>query len=228
MKKGLVFVSVVVVAFLSVAVVDAQQVISCDSRGHDHHYCHVDTYGGVTLVHQRSHSGCWKGDTWGYDRDGIWVSNGCRADFRIGSKGDDWAESLEHHYGGHHHDVNWDNDRDRDRWVDHQVDNVMGNDRKHHHDDDVAVAAGAILAAGIIAAVASDNDDHDKHQSRQDLVTCQSQNGQHHYCSVGYFHSAELKRQLSRSDCRYNRTWGYDSHGIWVSEGCRAEFWINR
>ncbi|RLE28806.1 MAG: hypothetical protein DRJ61_15740 [Acidobacteria bacterium] len=227
MRKAIVLVFVLAVAFLAVASVDAQEVVSCDSKGHDHHYCHVDTYGGVTLVHQRSHSGCWKGDTWGYDSHGIWVSNGCRADFQLGSQRVDWSESMGHHYSSHDNYGGWDNDRDRDQWVDQQVDNAVGNRHKSHHDD-AAVAVGAVLAAGIIAAVASDHDDHDRHQTHQDLVTCESKGGDHHYCSVGYFHKAELKRQLSRSQCSYNRTWGYDSHGIWVSQGCRAEFWIDR
>jgi len=228
MKKGIFLVIVLGLALLAAASVDAQQVMKCGSKGHDHQYCRVNTRGGVTLVHQRSHAGCWKGDTWGYDNNGIWVSNGCRADFRIGSKGNDWAYSLEHNYSRHHQDVNWHNDRDRDRWVDHQVDNVMGNHHKKKHHDEAAVAVGAVLAAGIIAAVAGSHDDHDKHQTNQNLVTCESKDGNHHYCSVGYLHTVEIKRQLSSSECNYNRTWGYDSHGIWVTEGCRAEFWINR
>ncbi|MEJ2298897.1 MAG: DUF3011 domain-containing protein, partial [Woeseiaceae bacterium] len=60
------------------------------------------------------------------------------------------------------------------------------------------------------------------------VVKCESSGERHHYCNVRgrTLHHAELKRQLSNSGCRYNRTWGYDRSGIWVSEGCRAEFWI--
>lgn len=39
--------------------------------------------GGVVLVNQLSRSGCWEGSTWGWDRGGIWVSGGCRAEFRV-------------------------------------------------------------------------------------------------------------------------------------------------
>ena len=31
-------------------------------------------------------------------------------------------------------------------------------------------------------------------------------------------------RQLSRAACIQGRTWGYGRNGIWVSDGCRAEF----
>jgi len=33
-----------------------------------------------------------------------------------------------------------------------------------------------------------------------------------------------LARQISGSRCEQNSTWGYDSRGIWVDRGCRAEF----
>jgi hypothetical protein len=47
------------------------------------HYCSADTRGGVTLVKQRSDSACRQGYSWGYDRRGIWVDHGCRADFQL-------------------------------------------------------------------------------------------------------------------------------------------------
>ena len=34
----------------------------------------------------------------------------------------------------------------------------------------------------------------------------------------------QLSRQLSKSACRYNDTWGYDRRGIWVDRGCRGDF----
>ena len=61
--------------------------VTCKSHGHDHNYCPVDTSGGVHLDHQLSHAGCWQGDTWGYDSKGIWVSNGCQAEFAVGERG---------------------------------------------------------------------------------------------------------------------------------------------
>jgi hypothetical protein len=48
------------------------------------HYCQADTRsGGVRLVKQRSDSACRQGYSWGYDRSGIWVDHGCRADFQV-------------------------------------------------------------------------------------------------------------------------------------------------
>jgi DUF3011 family protein len=60
------------------------QVISCSSDDMHRHYCAADTRGGVQLVKQRSDSSCRQGRSWGYDRRGIWVDHGCRADFQVG------------------------------------------------------------------------------------------------------------------------------------------------
>jgi hypothetical protein len=81
------------VAILSVAALiamagrpaKAQQSITCSSDNGRRNYCAVDTRGGVRMVRQRSGSPCQQGSTWGYDRRGIWVDRGCRADFVVNS-----------------------------------------------------------------------------------------------------------------------------------------------
>jgi hypothetical protein len=62
----------------------AAQTIRCESDGGRYRACAVDTRGGVRLTQQLSSQGCWLNDTWGYDRNRIWVNRGCRAEFRIG------------------------------------------------------------------------------------------------------------------------------------------------
>ncbi|MEO5596163.1 MAG: DUF3011 domain-containing protein [Lysobacteraceae bacterium] len=69
---------------------DANQgsrVVRCESTGRDRTRCRVDTRGGVQLVRQISSTSCRQGQNWSYDRDQIWVDNGCRADFRVGGYG---------------------------------------------------------------------------------------------------------------------------------------------
>jgi hypothetical protein len=68
---------------------EAQTTITCESRGHDRAYCAVDTRGGVRLVRQLSESRCESGRSWGTDRGGIWVSQGCRAQFAVGGSWND-------------------------------------------------------------------------------------------------------------------------------------------
>ena len=57
-------------------------------------------------------------------------------------------------------------------------------------------------------------------------ITCSSDDGNRHYCRVDTRRGVRLSRQISGSACIQTRSWGYDSRGIWVDRGCRAEFVI--
>ena len=59
------------------------QNLSCSSDDGHRHYCPADTRGGVQLLKQRSDSPCRQGYSWGFDRGGVWVDRGCRADFAV-------------------------------------------------------------------------------------------------------------------------------------------------
>jgi hypothetical protein len=63
----------------------AQQDLRCESRNLARQDCPADTRGGVSLRYQYSSEGCYLNDTWGYDNNGVWVTNGCRADFTLGT-----------------------------------------------------------------------------------------------------------------------------------------------
>ncbi len=95
--------------------------------------------------------------------------------------------------------------------------------RRFHSD------GAAVVIAALAAAAKHEDDHHDNHSGYRgrDVVTCESRGQDHTYCSLGSARHVELKRQLSRASCQYNRSWGYDRHGIWVGNGCRAEFWVN-
>jgi hypothetical protein len=62
--------------------------IYCASDNGRRNFCPTDTSGGVSLARQRSDSPCIYRSTWGWDRRGVWVDRGCRADFRMG--GNNW------------------------------------------------------------------------------------------------------------------------------------------
>ena len=59
--------------------------VKCESQSGRFNRCSVDLRRGdrVYLQRQLSNTGCWEGETWGYDRDGIWVDQGCRGEFSI-------------------------------------------------------------------------------------------------------------------------------------------------
>jgi hypothetical protein len=64
-------------------VVLADQQISCESRNNQYHYCRVDTHGYVRMSRQLSKSACDQGRNWDFDRGGVWVDDGCRAEFIV-------------------------------------------------------------------------------------------------------------------------------------------------
>jgi len=55
--------------------------ITCMSEPGSRMHCHADTSAGVILVRSRGSAPCLLGKTWGYDDTGVWVSDGCGADF---------------------------------------------------------------------------------------------------------------------------------------------------
>ncbi len=58
--------------------------IRCESQGYRYTYCNVsDRVTDVRLTRQLSDKDCIEGVTWGYDRGGVWVDRGCRADFLV-------------------------------------------------------------------------------------------------------------------------------------------------
>ncbi len=61
-----------------------ENVIRCSSNNGERVYCEVDTRDRrIEMVRQISGSPCRLGETWGWDRRGIWVDRGCRADFVV-------------------------------------------------------------------------------------------------------------------------------------------------
>jgi hypothetical protein len=69
-------------------------VIRCESKRDRDNYCTADTSGGVILRRTLSKADCVQGDSWDFDRTGIWVRKGCRAEFdvpRAYSSGRGWS-----------------------------------------------------------------------------------------------------------------------------------------
>lgn len=60
------------------------QTVRCESQDRRQRRCNVPVgRGGVELVRQLSDTRCVRGRNWGWDRSGIWVDGGCRAEFRV-------------------------------------------------------------------------------------------------------------------------------------------------
>lgn len=193
-------------ALLAPPPANASTTLRCESTDGRWTACRVDTYGGVTLSRQLSRAGCWQGDTWGYDRNRIWVTNGCRAEFRIG-------------------------DRRPSSSGDHQgavagaliLGAIAGAVIANHNDrdDDRRPDCGP-RGCGDGWGGSGWSGGRERH------FTCESREGRMTWCrqTVARREHIELTRQLSRGDCQYGRTWGVDRGEVWVDRGCRAEFVI--
>lgn len=129
----------------------ASRVVRCESRGNRWEHCDADTRGGAELVRQLSRNACMRGQNWGWDARGVWVSGGCRAEFRM------------------------------------------------------------------MVAAADD-------RVPTKLVRCDSNDKLPRHCPADTSGGVRLYKQLSRSICVEGSSWGYDGNGIWVEDGCRAEF----
>lgn len=57
----------------------------------------------------------------------------------------------------------------------------------------------------------------------QHVIRCESKDGRERHCAAS-LRGAALQRQLSRAPCVQGRNWRWDRGGIWVKEGCRADF----
>jgi hypothetical protein len=59
--------------------------LQCDSNKKRYQLCQVDVgrHGYVRLVRQMSDARCTEGYSWGWNRAGVWVAHGCRAQFVV-------------------------------------------------------------------------------------------------------------------------------------------------
>jgi hypothetical protein len=59
------------------------------------------------------------------------------------------------------------------------------------------------------------------------VVNCESRDYQYRFCATeGRILNASVARQISRTPCVLGRNWGFRGNGIWVNEGCEADFAI--
>ena len=179
------------------------QTLTCSSDDMHRHYCGADTRGGVQIVQQRSGSPCRQGYSWGYDRRGVWVDHGCRADFVVGNQSA-YGYGNNNGYGYGRRDRDRDDDRyRRDRGYGY------GNNSQYGYRNRTVDPYGYGYGNG---------------NAYGNTITCSSDDMRRHYCGVGATAGVQLLRQRSDAACRQGYSWGYDRRGIWVDHGCRADF----
>jgi hypothetical protein len=105
----------------------AQSSVTCSSDDGNRQYCGTFDYEQVRLERQISGSPCTDGQTWGVDRNGLWVDHGCRAIFTIFTGPD--APSGRRDADHRDRDSDGDRDRERERDRDREPAQIQEQDR---------------------------------------------------------------------------------------------------
>ena len=200
------------------------QVIRCESRDMLRKRCPADTSRGVELVRQLSGQECIRETDWGIDSEGIWVSHGCRAEFRAGRR----AASVPMRRV-----VRCES---KGRPVDCPVQlrgapvrllrqlSVMPcreGDTWGRRRNEIWVKRGCQGEFEVGAADGSGFLDLPRE------VVCESRRKLRRTCGTSISREAVLVKQLSGAPCEQDVTWGWNRDGVWVDNGCRAVFSVN-
>ncbi len=199
--------------------------VICESKNGKRTTCKADTSAGVQIVRQLDDRACGYGREWGYDADGIWVAKGCRAEFVVRGKSKALVTAL----------VCESQNNERNHCAaetqfgvaifkrlgdsDCILGESWGFDEKGVWVDDGCHAQFALGGYRLPP---------DTLPANAEKVMCESLDGGHKPCPIDTSRGVGLLRQVSDADCVLNRTWGYDRNGIWVTNGCRAEFAVAR
>jgi len=223
----------------------------CESVDGRTRECNADTRGGVRLTRQLSRTQCVQGENWGYGRHGIWVSQGCRAEFVTGY-GDDRPGGWDGWGGGPGgpgvQTVRCESNDGRSRQcaldtrggvrLVKQISRTQCQEGRNWGWN----REGVWVAQGCRGEFASGGGGGWRPgpgggrpgggpgpgggpwQGPEQVVRCESNDGRHRQCRVPVRYGAELVRQMSRTQCVRGQNWGWDRGGVWVDGGCRAEF----
>ena len=208
--------------------------VTCASDDGNRHVCRVDTSRGVQMTNQRSGSPCIQGQTWNYDRRGIWVDKGCRADFFLGG-GSGGAGgpggtnvSCSSDNGGRNYcpvntgnGVQLVNQRSGSPCVQGQTWGFDARgiwvDRGCRADFQVSYGGNPGILPGRPGILPG-------RPNQAIPINCASNDGRRNVCIANTSRGVQLSKQNSGSPCVQGQTWGFDQRSIWVDRGCRATF----
>ncbi|MEA9758213.1 DUF3011 domain-containing protein [Xanthomonas campestris pv. raphani] len=199
-------------------------VVRCESKDMARVHCDMDTEHGVQLVRQLSETSCIRGSEWDIERDGVWVEQGCRAEFasarvlatpqmrrvvRCDSNGSKVACPVilrgapvrllrQRSVWPCKEGRSW-GTRRNEIWVSRGCDGEF--------------EVGAEDGSGFV--------------DMPRTLTCESKSRSRRMCGVSVERNVRLRKQISGSPCVEGQTWGWSRDGVWVNDGCRAEFIVD-
>ena len=214
------------------------QRFNCESVNGRQNYCRVDTRGGVQLVRQLSKSPCVRGSTWNYDRGGVWVSQGCRAQFTSGYDNDNGYGYGSGYGNGYGQTIRCESIDNRTRECAADTRGGVRLTRRlskspceegrnwGYHRDRVWVSGGC--RAEFQLGRGGDQGwgggyGNDYGYGYGQTVRCESVDNRTRECPADVRRGVQLVRQISKTRCEQGRNWGYHHDRVWVSGGWRAE-----
>lgn len=230
-----------------------QQTVTCTTRRNSstRKYCAADTENAtVTLQRQTSNATCTQNQSWGYDDEGIWVSSGCGGVFTVtpnsynNNSGYNNSGYNNGQYSNNAKTIrctarNRGNDRtycaaDTSRGV-QLVNEVSSNactqDSTWGYDSNGIWVSRGCSADFQLGESGHWGRRHDRGQYGTGEVSGQTircdSNGNssyRQYCPVDARGGVRMAREYSNNVCRQGSNWGYDNGGVWVSNGCSADF----
>jgi hypothetical protein len=220
--------------------------IVCASENFRYSVCEANTRGGVRLVNQISRAECVEGRSWGSDRRGIWVDQGCAGEFEVSAnaarppdQGGNWGGSnqtgstfLCESRDGRRRYCDVDLGR-RSATVIRNISRVpceegdtWGIDRRGLWVDGGCRAEFRIIDTG--SGGARPPIDRPQPGGGIALATlrCESKDFRRTQCTFNArdVRRVELTRQTSRANCVEGRTWGWQRGSVWVDQGCAGDF----
>ena len=241
MMQQFVFAAACAGLLLAAAPATAQTTITCSSEGGRYKECSVDTRGGVRLEQQLSSNtnkggACIENQTWGWDRNKIWVDRGCRARFLVGrpQTSNRPTTSITCSSEGGRYQLCRTDTRGGVRLVEQlsksgsRGGQCVYNQSWGYDRTGIWVNNGCRARFEVRDSGWHDNSSGSWPGSGGNTVRCESRGNSQNYCRADTSGGVRLDHQLSNSPCRFHDTWGYDNGGIWVSNGCRADFELHK
>lgn len=201
---------------------EAAEVVRCESKGAQRVHCAMEVAQGVQLVRQLSDHSCIREEDWGIEGNGIWVDRGCRAEFS--------ARKVA-----------------ASRRVSRRV--VRCESRGRTEECPVLLRGAPVrllrqqsvmpckegrtwgygrnqvwVSRGCQGQFEVGAEDGSGFVDVPRRLTCESKSNLRRECGVTVERKVTLVKQLSSKVCVEGQNWGWDRTGVWVDDGCRAEF----
>jgi hypothetical protein len=217
------------------------QRLVCESRDGREQYCSAQIGGSVRVLRELSRSPCVEGESWRWNARGIYVRNGCRAEFAFRGQGDwgsgggagsRYTEIVCAARGSRENFCDAPNDG-RVRLVREQGSGQCVEGQSWRADPQgIRVRQGCVGRFGFFRISGDDGWGGGGGWGPPPVesfeVRCESRSHRWRTCPVDIVGPVQLVKQDSHAACVRGWTWGTISReAIWVSDGCRGRFMVN-